>query len=554
MTGEGPTNAPGGPALSPDAAEPRGGTSEPGGPAETDARSAVDGWRRLDSRVLWVDTVRAILSLIPGGLAVFVFGQEINGFFIGSALVATAAGVLGAVADFLRWFKTRYRVTSDHIELRTGLLFRKHRTVKLDRIRSIDAKAKLRHRLAGLRILRIEAGQQGSAGESAFALDAVSKETARRLRVELLHRAPAPAATETETEPDAESAPESMSDETTLATFRWQWIVHNIFTIWAYLVAAGLVWGGNALAGLFGGEPVDWALSLLGWQGFTHLPSLLSVTIALGVLGVAGLAFAFMTENWGFRLTRVTDPANSTLRTEKGLFSTREVNRDENRLRGVQISQPLLWRWLGTADTAAISTGLSQWGEASQLLPRTPIATARAVAARVLPDAEALFSRRLVRHPWAALRRRLVRATVTTAVVTGIAAYLGATVPGFPDTVWIYCGLILWPLALGLAVASYLSLGHAVSGDYVVTRSGSLSAATAVLRRQAIIGWTFKQSLFQRLAGLMSVEATTAAGDKEYSVPDAAEADALRFADAALPGLVRPFLETDRQRYLPGQR
>ncbi|MGH8879894.1 MAG: PH domain-containing protein, partial [Stackebrandtia sp.] len=163
-------------------------------------------WQRLDSRVLWVDTVRALLSLIPGGLAVFVFDQQISGFAIGSALFATTAGVFGAVTDFLRWFKTRYRITDDHIEVRTGLVFRGHRTIRRELIRSVDARAKLRHRLAGLRILRVEAGQQ-SIGESALSLDAVSRDTAEHLRIQLLHHpptrtAPTPATNSADPTPD----------------------------------------------------------------------------------------------------------------------------------------------------------------------------------------------------------------------------------------------------------------------------------------------------------------------------------------------------------------
>ncbi|MGH8877233.1 MAG: PH domain-containing protein, partial [Stackebrandtia sp.] len=327
-----------------------------------------------------------------------------------------------------------------------------------------------------------------------------------------------------------------------LARLRWGWLVHNVFTVWAFLVAAGLVWGGNALGGFIGVDLLDWAARSLGWHGFWHWPSMVAAVAGLGLLGVAGLAVVFVTENWGFRLTRVHGPSNSTLRTQKGLFSTREVNRDEARLRGVQLDQPLLWRWMGTTGTVAISTGLSVFSEGRDLLPRTNISTAQAVAARVLPAAGPLFARRLGRHPRAALRRRVVRAVAAVGVFTGLVAYSGRVASLIPDSAWIYCVSIGLPLGLGLAVASYLSLGHAVEGDFIVTRSGVLSRATAVLRRRSVIGWTFKQSVFHRRAGLLTVTATTAAGDRAYTVLDTAEADALDFADRATPELLHPFL------------
>lgn len=62
--------------------------------------------------------------------------------------------------------------------------------------------------------------------------------------------------------------------------------------------------------------------------------------------------------------------------------STREVNRDDRRLRGVQIAEPVLWRWMGMAATRVITTGLSIWSTSrpATILPRGPIGVARPVA------------------------------------------------------------------------------------------------------------------------------------------------------------------------------
>ena len=64
------------------------------------------------------------------------------------------------------------------------------------------------------------------------------------------------------------------------------------------------------------------------------------------------------TENWNLELARVPSRDGTMLRTRKSLFTTREVNRDENRIRGAQVSEPVLWRWMGASDTSVITTGL----------------------------------------------------------------------------------------------------------------------------------------------------------------------------------------------------
>jgi putative membrane protein len=102
---------------------------------------------------------------------------------------------------------------------------------------------------------------------------------------------------------------------------------------------------------------------------------------------------------------------------------------------------------------------------------------------------------------------------------------------------------VLVPVAAVLAVDAYRSLGHALGEHYLLARSGTVRRATVALQRGGIIGWTFRQSVFQRRAGLVTVIATTAAGAGAYAVPDAGSDDGLTLAAAAVPGLLNAFLE-----------
>ncbi|MEE2056230.1 PH domain-containing protein [Rhodococcus artemisiae] len=94
-----------------------------------------------------------------------------------------------------------------------------------------------------------------------------------------------------------------------------------------------------------------------------------------------------------------------------------------------------------------------------------------------------------------------------------------------------------------LAVDAYRSLGHAVSGDYPIARSGTVRRATVALQRRGIIGWTVKASLFQRRARLVTIVVTTAAGSGAYRIIDVDESDGVAFIESALPHLFVPFLD-----------
>jgi putative membrane protein len=513
-------------------------------------------WLRLDPRVVWVDLARSLLSAVPAVLAV-VLGVEPTGASLWPFLLAGAWALVSAVGDAVRWTFTRYRVTSEHVERRTGVLVRRYRSVRRDRIRSIDVTARARHRVAGLRVVLVGAGQQVSGGESALSLDALHRRDADALRRLLL----APHPGQDAAAPEASATGEAGPDDTpaaldpvdpagteVLARLRPWWVVHNMPGVWGVVTAAGLLWGAYWLASAFGIDLADHALDLAGPDRLGTTGSVVVAVTGTVALGAVGMGVAFLVTSWRFELARVPGPQGTRLRTRAGLLTTREVDRDEGRLRGITISEPVLWRWMGMADTQVVTTGLSLWAmsQPAAILPRGPVTEARRVAGRVLGGAPGPLETPLVAHPAGALRRRLWWATVAAAVLTAVLGRLVArgVLPSW--TPW--GGAAAWLLGLLGALVAYRALGHAISGSYLVVRSGLVARSTTALRRDAVSTIVVRESLLQRRLGLRTVVAATSAGWGAYDAPDLAADDALRFADAAAPGLLGPFLEPDRSR------
>ncbi|RBM11757.1 hypothetical protein DEH69_20905 [Streptomyces sp. PT12] len=468
------------------------------------------GWRRLAPRMILVDALRVALSLLPGVLVLLVLDTEPEPMTLAPLAGVAAWGVVGAVADSVRWATTRYRVTETHVERSTGLFVRTRRSISRDRIRSVDADAKPLRRLFGLRRVTVGAGQMTTAMEAALTLDAVTRREAAALREELT------------------GAPEKAADGP-LATFEPRWVVHNIQGFWAYVCAAGVLWGGYWTAQMVGIDLADAVGSLADWEALGPGWTAAVAVLAVSVVGAVGMAVAFFAEYAHFRLERVDGEGTTVLRTTSGLFRTREIARDESRVRGISVSQPLLWRWLGTADTMLITTGLRIWSSAVTILPRGPVDIARRVAAAVIGSPA--LDAPLTRHPVAALRRRLLWATLAAGSCALLLAPLGGSA-------WWVAALVVLPPALGLAIAGYRSLGHAVAGDHLVVRAGALTRVTSALRRQAVSGIRVRQSLLQRRLGLATVVACTAAGEGGYAVYDCAVGDAVAFAQVSLPGQI----------------
>ncbi|MFF3668792.1 PH domain-containing protein [Microtetraspora malaysiensis] len=357
-------------------------------------------------------------------------------------------------------------------------------------------------------------------------------------------------------------------EETELARLRPRWIRYAPFTL-SGIVAIGVVAGFLSRLINEGGVDLRQVGALRdGWAWFTDIPVWTAITasvVALIVFVAVASTLGYVLSFWGFRLTR---HSGGTLHVTRGLVTARATTIEERRLRGVEVSEPLLLRAVRGARLIAVTTGLrvgrgAQRG-GSMLLPPAPVAEVERLAEVILaPDPSAAASPReaspgesssgqassgeaspitvsLVPHGPAALRRRFTRALGVNALAVLALLALWEWV-GVPAWTWI-TALACLPLAALLAADRYRSLGHAMTPEYLVTRWGSLVRRRVALERDGIIGWNVTRSFFQRRAGLATLTATTAAGRQGYGVSDVAMSEAIDLAAAGLPGLLDPFL------------
>lgn len=497
----------------------------------TDATAATHQWRRLDPRTLlvhcgWLGAPLASITLT----ALATGGRITIGAWISLAAIAASFAVVTAIG-LVRWARTEFRVTSDTLDVRSGLLNRRLRSVPLHRIRTVDLTASPLHRVLGVTVLR--AGTAGSGdGSNELSLEALTVAEADRLRTELLALA------------DAEAA----ANDPVLARISWRWLRYAPLTFW--IVGGVFVAAGSVYRVLDGIGIEAWKLGFVR-RAFAEfgasalwltIPAALLVVLALGSVG----AIALYIENWWNYCLEWTDA--HTLRVRRGLFTTRSVTIERARLRGVLLREPLLLRAGGGALVRAVAGGLGNREEnrkRSGLLPPAPRAQALRVAGGVLraPFPGDAAPAPLAVHPPTALRRRRVRGLVWvvlpgTAVLAGLGA---AFTPVLVHCAWIYA-VVSTPAVLWLARDAYRNLGHGLQDGYLVARSGTFSRDTLALQRPAIAAWTFSTSPFTRRSGLVTLTAAVAAGEDGYRVRDLAAADAPGFAAAAAPGILDEFL------------
>lgn len=465
-------------------------------------------WRRLSPRMLLVHPIHQLLGQLP-----LLIGAVVLGTATGDAKWSIAVVALMIGYGIAQWYTTTYRIDAEQLQRRDGVLSRRVLALPRNRIRSVSTDARLLHRLLGLVVVKVGTGLEG-AGDTQFELDAIPVGEVAALRALLLAEVPA----------EVVSPPQ----EQVLARWQPAWLRYSplSFTGLAMIVGAvGVVYQTGVVAVLR-----DSALARAGLDLAERLGVVAAVAVAAAVMLAASvlLSVGRSLVTYGNLLLSRRD---EVLHLAHGLLRLREHAYDVARLRGVTLREPLLVRLFGGARLDAVMTGVNGAGEASLLLPPCPRDTGERVLAEL--TAPVVVEGALRPHGRAAVRRRWTKAFTFPALVL-VALVVWEAWGSVPA--WLWVALALFGVASGwLAFDRARALGHRVGDGWLVTRAGSLDRRRDGLAVDGIIGWTVRQTVFQRRAGVATLVAATAAGVKAYRVLDVPEELAWDVAAAASP-------------------
>jgi putative membrane protein len=287
----------------------------------------------------------------------------------------------GAVAGWWSWTTTGYRVTSEEVELRTGMLFRRHRRLPLARLETVDMARPLVARLFGLTQVRLEAVSEG---ESEVRLSYLDDGSARRVCDELR-------AAKDGRPPSEGHEPEIPRPglQVPTAELLVSTIVARVALVWPALVVVTLV----VLATAGTGPAFGLALTV-------GLP-IAFASLAMGLVEAERL--------YGFTLSE----GDRGFSIRRGLLNEMNQTVPVDRVQAVSVVEPFLWRRFDRArlvvDVAGYRGGSQdERQQTSVLLPVAPAHVVADVLHRVQPDLR-LEELRFLRAPGASRWRAPVR-------------------------------------------------------------------------------------------------------------------------------------------------
>jgi putative membrane protein len=501
-----------------------------------------------------------VLSGQGGALPELPVIGVVDSTFIGTIAVAIVLIFVGYETAYVRRFQ--YKLTTDSLDIDSGVLSRRNREIPLRRIQNVDISRNIIQRGLNIAVVSFET----AGGESTEAtLRFVSAEEAKRLQREVGRRKHDNSDTRTsETVDSIERDQTGNKDETSGGspdrTVNELFVLDDgelalvgFFSIDLRvpgLLVAGLSTLGPILTGLVpAASPLRSLLTVIGGPsvltgGVNALLGLLPVLIGVVVLSWLVGAASAVTSYYGFRLTET----RGELRYERGLFQRYDGSIPFEKIQTLTVEDDPLKRYFGYAtlyvETAGYAPGQSgSGGRGSEVA--VPLAQRDRID-ELIKRIEPVDTIELRRPPKRARRRYLVRAgLIVGAVIIGL--YTISTVMSITFPWWVAIGLL--PVGGIIAIALWRHRGHWISEDYFVTRNGVFTRETRIVPLYRIQTVIDTRTVFQRRLGLATIIADTA-GSRSLGGSDAQAVD----ISAQRATTLRTELETRLQRAIHARK
>jgi len=422
--------------------------------------------------------------------------------------------LLSLVLSTLQALTTRYRLAAGRMEITSGLLFRRVRTIDVAHVQNTEVVQPFAHRLLGLVQVKIETA---SGLQAEGELSALTPRKAQEL-VAALQLARGSLAARADAAPQAE---QTLVQNGTGELIRYGATATGLGVGALILgLAAEELEVLGVLVQALKGRWAEWSSSGLLWIGVV-----LAAVVGLVLLLVGNGVLAAVRYH-GFKLVRVGE----RFQASHGLLTRRQVGLRADRIQLVTVDEPLPRRWLRfgsvEVETAGLRTGERGVEQAEVVVPVVETGRLSALVRELLAELPGELSA-LTLHPphpralWRARVRAVVGGTLLALVLTGLFWPWGAL------------GWALLPLELWRAWLDHRHQGWLITEQLVIVRTGFWRRRTALLRRGQVQSVSAVQGPLERRHGLGHVQVSVAGA--RVALPSIAWEEAVRLLDVLAP-------------------
>ena len=426
---------------------------------------------------------------------------------------------VGAVVE---WWRFRYRLTAEELQITSGILRRKDRRIPVDRIQDLSSEASVLHRVFGVQILSVQtASTQGAEAE----LDAVTTQAAEELR----------AALRKVVDVGAVVRRRRSSEERLLDVRTRDLILRGLTDNRAGLVLAGMAALVDNLLNVGGDRAAEGAISAVRRTsdplfGTGPAAALWLGGIVIGSVWVIGWLSSAVLNSIRFHAFQLA-VENKVFLRRYGLFTLRTHALPQSRIQCVRLEQSLLRRLFGIGVLRTDDMGAGAHEKSAErsgtnvFVPAAPMARLKPLVAHLLPGVDPMRLHWMKTSHTIVRRRSVVGLGVALAVAAGSYWYVKE---------WALLALLLVVPFAAWGLAIFRSLRYARAEGCLAIRKGVLTLEHAFVPPSKVQAVLLTQTPFDRRHGVAKISITVGGGARVV-LPNVPVVDAQALAAELTP-------------------
>ena len=429
----------------------------------------------------------SLKELIFPIIAAFVFGRGASSWDFPFTVYFVIAGlIIFSVYGYLKWFTFTYEIDGNELKIKQGVFVKKQRFIRRERIYSIDITAGLLQRLFHLVAVKVETA--GGGNEPEVVLTAVTKEEALHIRKQLL-----------------EVSGESELTEADLPNLikpkvKKQWKLSNEYLLLAALTSSGIGIAFMAIIALATQLeewiPDQYIIDTFGYLFQSSLAGIIFVATLIVLLSWLISISGTLLKYGGFMIDKKGDELEIT----RGILEKRQLTLSVTRITAIRVVESLLRQPFGLATVYVESAGGGSKDEqlSTVLFPLVRKKELKDHLREVIPDFA--FEQPIEPLPKRARKRYVIRKVVPGAIIAGFIAY-------FIPYGFIGAAIVL-VLALLIGNQQFKDAGFGKNDRFLWISYRALSKTLVIIPKKRIQALELKQSLFQQLRTLFTLQAS----------------------------------------------
>jgi len=466
-------------------------------------------------------TIRGLIYIIPPLIIVLFqnIGAEDPRRLLIIYLIIFGSFFFSLVYQVFNWYFYTYRYEDGYLHLKTGVITKKERSIKQERVQTVNIQRGLIQRLLGLASLQVQTA--GAGGETEFSLTAIALDEAERIKDSLESNNEFPVDSKVQAEKNVTGLPadlqESGKEKPGPVAFQEFTIsIPELFIAGAtsgrFLVLFSVLAAVSSQLTVF--------LPDTFWE--TVVEQITSTALVTAVLAVLVLMFfswlvsvvAFVIQYMNFTIRR----EGNSLQLTWGLIEQKQLNLKLHRLQSLVVQESLLRQPLGrTALVIEVAGGgFKEQSYVTMLFPLIKNSELNHFLSIILPEYR--LPDNLTPLPRRALRRYIFRAMAPVVLLSIALQWLP----------YGWLALFLLPLSFFWGISRYRSGGIAIEDHQLTFKFRFINLYRVVMKRKNIQALQVSLNPFQRWQDLKTVRAWVLSSPegKQFQVVDVESAEA----------------------------